>query len=786
LALERLEDRTLLSSAAPGTDTIRAAYAQLPLAFEANQGQAAAPIDFLARGTGYTLALTPGDATLALQKPAGGPGDVVHLHLVGANPAALAVGRDELITKTNYYLTNDPSQWRSNIPNFGKVEYRSVYPGINLVYYGRQGQLEYDFVVAPGADPGVITLSIQGSQGVRLDGQGNLVLATAGGGLVEQAPVVYQDIGSVRQVVSGRFVLAGPNQVGFQVGAYDPSRPLVIDPTLSYWTYLTGGGQNFGQSIAVDSSGDAYVTGQAGPFGATSRYYAYVTEMNPTGTLQLYTTYLGGGGGDTGYGIAVDSAHNAYVSGITFGNFPTQSLNGFQPNYGGGNGDAFVAKLDASGSPVYSTYLGGSGADGPIGWYPPTHAIAVDGTGDAYVTGPTDSSDFPTTSGAAYPTWNSSWGGSSYIAEINPSLSGPASLVSSTYLPGGTSHAIALGASQVYVTGTTGSTSFPTTPNAYQKSFSGGSDAFVAVLNSASSQLVYSSYLGGSGEDHGSDIAVDGSGYAYVTGDASNGFPTTSGAYQTRSPFPSGLAAFVAKLNPNSSGSGSLVYSTNLGGSHGARGYGIAVDGYGNAYVTGEAGLKFPTTKDAIQSSAGNSNHPGFVTTFNATGSALLFSTYIGGTNGGDYTRGYGITLDASYNIYVTGTLSSRVQAFVAKISAVVSPPSSPSIPLNTSQQNPTNGRTSDTLLAALAGPYRLGLRYDTTWVMPTRDASHPDHPVLSWPALSPALWEWLAATNESTSERPLHPWTVQERVFGEFALPLPAAGDGHEMPWRI
>jgi hypothetical protein len=420
------------------------------------------------------------------------------LQLVGANPSAPAIGQDELITKTNYFLGSDPSQWRTNVPNFGRVEYQNVYPGVNLVYYGNQGQLEYDFVVAPGADPGTITLSVQGTQGLGLDGQGNLVLHAGGGDIVEQAPVLYQENAGVHQAVSGRFVLEGKNLVGFQVGAYDPSRPLVIDPvvSLSCSTYLGGSGGAWGYGIAVDGSGNAYVTGGAeNNFPTTSGAFqsmlqgtedAFVSKLNlnatSPATALLYSTYLGGSNRTSGtlaltvgFGIAVDGAGNAYVTGSTnTSDFPITS-GAYQTTYvGNGSQKAFVTKLDATGSTLlYSTYLGGNGVDG-ISLGTVVGTIAVDGSGNAYVAGPTTSTDFPTTkttasttTAAAYPTWNPSWGSAGYVTEINTSRSGLASLVYSTYLPGGPGSGIALGAGEVYVTGGGGS-AFPTTSNAFQ------------------------------------------------------------------------------------------------------------------------------------------------------------------------------------------------------------------------------------------------------------------------------------------------------------------------------
>jgi hypothetical protein len=607
----------------------------------------------------------------------------VRLQLLGADMAAPAVGQDELITKTNYFLGTDPSQWRTNVPNYGKVAYQGVYPGIDLIYYGNQGQLEYDFVVAPGANPGAITLAIQGTDGITLDGQGNLVLHTMGGDVVEQAPVLYQD-GGGRQAVSGRFVPERDNRVGFQVGAYDPSRPLVIDPVLSYSTYLGGNGLDNAGGIAVDSSGNAYVTGitnstnfpitpganQSILSGSNS---AFVTKLNATGTALLYSTYLGGSLTPTGAsaqtggrGIALDSAGNAYVTGWTSAsNFPT-STGAFQTAYGGGATDVFVAKLSPSGSLVYSTYLGGSGADGSSSSI--NGAVAVDSAGNAYVDGPTSSTDFPTTPAAAYPSWNSSWGSAGFITELNATGTG---LVYSTYLPGGPGAGIALALAQIYVTGWTTSTSFPTTAGAFQRGLSGSgdTDAFMAVLNpsaSPSTQIVYATYLGGHTMPHGLysgppttdgfGIAVDGLGNAYVCGvTGTTDFPTTAGAYQTT--LAGGTDAFVAKINPALSESASLVFSTYLGGKQGASAHGITADGAGNAYVTGDTWGGFPTTANAIQASMGKASRNAFVTELNASGSKLLFSTYLGGTQSGVQSAGTGIVVDGSGNIYLIGSV---------------------------------------------------------------------------------------------------------------------------------
>jgi hypothetical protein len=659
--LEPLEDRRVLASLT--ATALAAGYGQLPLSFEANQGQTAAQVNFLAHGDGYGLFLTPGEAVLSLLKPAAPAAppvqqDVLRLQLVGASPSAAVVGLDQQDGTSNYLIGNDPTQWHTHIANYGKVEYQNVYQGVNLVYYGNQRQLEYDFVVGPGADPGAIRLALQGATGMELDAQGNLVLHTTGGDVVEHAPVVYQDGAGSRQSVAGQYVLEDNGQVGFAVGAYDPARPLIIDPVLSYSTFLGGSGLDADTGIAVDGSGNAYVTGytyssdfptMAGAFQTTlgGGEDAFVTKLNATGNALVYSTFLGGSSDDVGAGIAVDGSGNAYVTGETFSsNFPT-TPNAFQ-TIGGGLEDAFVAKLNASGTAlVYSTYLGGSGKNS-------ANRLAVDGGGNAYVTGFTTSTNFPTTANA----FQTTFGGGledAFVTKLN--ASGTA-LVYSTYLGGSGADlgaGIAVdGGGNAYVTGLTNSTDFPTTAGAFQTSFGGTYDAFVTKLNASGTALVYSTYLGGSGQTVGLRIAVDGSGNAYVTGwTIDTNFPTTAGAFQAT--LGGGEDAFVTKLNASGT---ALVYSTYLGGSGADLGAGIAVDGGGNAYVTSETeSTNFPSTAGAFQTTLGGTGaQNAFVTRLNASGTALVYSTYLRGS-GGD--MGSGIAVDGSGNAYVTGSTQS-------------------------------------------------------------------------------------------------------------------------------
>ena len=624
---------------------------KLPLAFERNQGQTSSQVKFLARGQGYTLFLTSGEAVLALHNASPKSG-VLRMKLLGANPASDVSGMDEMPGKSNYFIGNDAKKWHTNVPMYAKVKYKGIYSGIDLVYYGNQRQLEYDFVVAPGADPRRIHLGVRGARKISRGEDGDLVLAMDEGEIRWHKPVVYQEKGGARQEIGAHYVIKGKNRVGFEVAGYDLRRPLFIDP-LIYSTYLGGSGADYGFGIAVDGSGNAYITGTTSstdfptmnplqPAYGGGLYDAFVAKLNPAGSALVYSTYLGGSGGDYGSGIAVDSSGTAYVTGQTYStDFPT--MNPLQPAYGGG-GDAFVAKLNPAGSAlVYSTYLGGSALDFGAG-------IAVDSLGNAYVTGGTNSANFPTMN-PLQPVFG---GGDAFVAKLNPSGS---ALVYSTYLGGsggayGSGIAVD-GSGNAYVTGNT-STDFPTM-NALQPAYGGGLyDAFVAKLNPAGSALVYSTYLGGSGDDVGIGIAVDSSGSAYVTGATdSTDFPTMNPLQPSNAG--GGDDAFVAKLNPAGS---ALVYSTYLGGSGDDVGIGIAVDSSGNAYVTGWTySTDFPTM-NPLQPANGDGGccGDGFVAKLNSAGSALVYSTYLGGS-GTD--SGRGIAVDSLGAAYVTGQTSS-------------------------------------------------------------------------------------------------------------------------------
>lgn len=652
-------------------------YGKIPLSFERNDGQTNAHVKFLSRGSGYTLFLTPTEAVLALRKtdsatrmkrvvvnPKEIEGEVLRINLVGADPRPHIEGTDPLTARSNYFVSNDPKKWRTHVPTYARVKYRNVYSGIDLVYYGsNQRQLEYDFLIAPGADPSRIRLSFDGAKPLKLDERGDLIISVGARDLVEHRPVIYQEVNGRRHAITGAYVIKDERTVGFSLAAYDSHRPLVIDPTLIYSTYLGGSNEEFGNAIAVDSSGDVYIAGLAGSidFPTTLGAFqtalaggadAFVTKLNPSGTALIYSTYLGGSGADSASGIAVDSSGDVYVTGsATSSNFPT-TLGAFQTAQAG-NTNGFVTKINPSGSAlIYSTYLGGSSFDFATG-------IALDSSGDAYIAGSAGSIDFPTTSGAFQTTLAGS--GNAFVTKLNPTGT---ALLYSTYLGGSNgegAYSIAVDPSgNAYVTGLSGSSNFPTTPGAFQTTLAGIVNAFVTKLNPSGSALLYSTYLGGSNRELGYSIVVDSSGDAYVAGlTRSIDFPTTPGAFQTALAGPQ--KGFVTKLN--SSGT-MLLYSTFLGGSNPNPNFpiyfeyanSIAVDSSGDAYVTGPtSSTDFPTTPDAFQTTlAGFVN--AYVTELNPSGSALLHSTYLGGSGAEQKSS---IAIDSSGNAYVTGGTSS-------------------------------------------------------------------------------------------------------------------------------
>jgi hypothetical protein len=661
---ERAQQARSQQASTAGTIKARAleSYGKLPLAFVPNAGQTDPQVQFSAQAGGASFHFTEKKAVFSFTKKdaqrrrTDSKGVNLHLAFLGANPAARTEGERPGAGRVNFLQGHDPTNWLTNLPTYERIAYRELWPGIDMVFHGDGQRLKYEFVLRPGADAGDIRLAYRGSNGLSVDQAGNLLIRNSLGVLRDERPVSYQVIGGRRVPVASRFSVA-PNRAatyGFTLGAYDRGSPLVIDPGLVYSTYLGGSGPDGGLGITVDAAGSAYVIGEAwagfpttvGAFDTThnGNLDAFVTKLDPTGSTLLYSTFLGGTGEDGGSDITIDAAGDAYVTGRTASaDFPT-TVGAFDTSYNGGGFDAFVTKLNAAGSALlFSTYLGGSDED--LG-----ESIVADTPGSASVTGFSESTDFPTTAGAFDTTHNG--GLDAFVTKLDPIGSG---LLYSTYL-GGTDgddgSGIAIDAAgSAYVTGGTRSTDFPTTAGAFDTTHNGGfEDAFVTKLNPLGTGLLYSTYVGGGGEDGGNDIALDTTGSAYVTGSTSSAdFPTSVGAFDTS--YAGGFDAFVTKLNPAGS---ALVYSTYLGGTGTGQesGLGIAIDVAGSAYVTGRtASTDFPTTVGAFDTTH-NGAQDAFVTKLNPLGTGLLYSTYLGGTLD---DGGLGIAIDAADSAYATG-----------------------------------------------------------------------------------------------------------------------------------
>lgn len=639
------------------------------IAFEANRGQVDAEVQFVARGAAYTAFLTSTEAVLALGDRRGGHA-VLRMERIGANAGARAVGSGPLPGVVSHF-PDGRLEPPVSAPAYRRVRYDDIYPGIDLVYYSRARSLEYDFVVAPGVDPSQIGLRIDGTERVDVDGEGTLVMHTAAGAVRQPRPVAYQRIGGVRRPVAAEYALDAEGGVRLRLGAYDRSRRLVIDPVITYATYLGGTGdeaQTYFDGevhLARDAAGNLYVSGttRSTDFPTTAGANrtlggsadAFVTKLSPAGAV-LYSTYLGGPCEDYGRAIAVDAAGDAYVTGELNGGGLCTSTPG-----------VLVAKLDPNGNLVYASRLGGSLVDSSYGT-----GIAVDAEGHAFVTGVALTSDFPTTQGAfrtascpnVYP-----FAGDGFVAKL--SVDGSA-LIYSTLLCGQGDDgpaAIAIDtAGHAYVAGTTASSDFPLVDPIELARGGGviGISGFVSKLSSDGSQLLYSTYLGGSGSAVVNAIALDAAGSAYVTGETdSTDFPTTPGVIQEqagrRHCIDGCSDAFVTKIAPSGS---ALVYSTYLYGELDDRGNAIGVDGAGNAYVVGQTNSRLFPALDAFQSSKRDLDDA-FVVKLNPDATRFVYSSYLGGSrfdrspaSGSD--TGTAVVLDAAGNAYVAGYTQSK------------------------------------------------------------------------------------------------------------------------------
>ena len=675
-----------LSSAAEATASGQEGWSgryTVPLSFEPNRGQTDPQVKFLSRGRGYTLFLTATEAVVSLRRygepgartaysettarPSGATVEprrsaarkwqsaTVRMQLVGANATAHITGESELPGEVNYVRGRDPQASIAGIPTYARVRYEDVYPGVDLVYYDNGRQLEYDFVVAAGADPESIRLRFTGAERLAISDAGELVVHTAVGELRQPPPVIHQLVDGIRRVIAGGYVLAGDRDVSFRLGGYDRSRPLTIDPVLAYSTFFGGGTDEIGWDIAVDAGGNAYVVG-ARPsvrFPEWPDYDAFVAKFSAGGAL-LWVTDVGDICDDEGRGLAVDAMGNAYLTGQLGNCYPFPEL----------QAGAFVAKLNPSGGASYVFPFSDPYSGSDLG-----QAVAVDSAGNTYITGITSSATFPTTPGA----FQQQFAGGIGDGFVVKADAAGTTLLYATYL-GGTAYesfndiAVDSGG-RAYVTGSTDSRDFPITPNALQPDHPGwhpgNRSGFVSKLNASGSALVYSTFLGGSDDDIAQGIAVDAGGNAYVTGVVESiDFPTTPGAFQ---PVPPGdrfcyytfcTDAFVTKINASGT---ALVYSTYLGGVIFDEGSGIAVDAAGNAYVTGNTwSADFPTLAAFQPNPAGVGDSDAFVTKLNATGTALVYSSYLGGTAASEdglegEDTGIRIVADSSGNAYVTG-----------------------------------------------------------------------------------------------------------------------------------
>lgn len=682
------------SGDAATTPAAAAAANEAGLSFEVNQGQTAAQVRYMARGNHYSVYLTDSEAVVAYQAPPTGqaatPTDIagvaLHFGLVGRQASAPRA-EQPLPGTINYFIGNDPSRWQQAVPTFGRVVYPGVYPGIDLAYYGNRGALEYDLTVAPGADPRTIRLTITGADALNLDGP-DLVMTTPLGPIRAQAPTVYQDGPQGREAVAGRYTLLPNHEIGFALGTYDASRPVVIDPLI--WASYIGGDDNlirnahggdWGIDLTSDAAGNLYMGGTTdaanypttvGAFQSTIHnfYASVVSKVSADGTTLLWSTLLGGtedyptsqNNRNHIHGIVLDATGNVWVTGFT--NSPTYPTTaGARQTTIGGGYDAVVTVLNPTGTAlVYSTYYGGAGDD----W---GYSIALDAANNAYILGATDSLNLPTTAGAFGTVHLGA--DDAFVAKINRTLAAPAQLVYGTYLGSeeedmyaretfytqngedayyreGGIKVDALG--NAYVTGYTVGIDFPVTPGGFQQNLSGNAqNAFLTEINPAGSALLYSTFFGTTGDTHATVLVLDATNNVIIGG-RTQGLPTTAGAYQTT--FGGGSDAFVAKFNTTLAGAASLLFSTYLGGGNDEVTSGLAVNSGGYIFASGTASPGFPTTPGSVQpANAGGLDT--FLAQLNPTGTTLVYSTFYGGS---DWDWGSGLALDGNDCAYVTGS----------------------------------------------------------------------------------------------------------------------------------
>jgi hypothetical protein len=638
--------------------------ASLPLAFEENRGQHSREVRYAARGAGYDFVLREGGVGISLrgrQKAA-----AISMLFPGGR-SVRPQSREPLAGQVNYFLGSDAADWRTGVPTFRRVEYPGIYDGIDALIYGDGRQLEYDFVVRPGADPRTIRVAFAGIDGSRLNQTGDLELRVGNEIIRFSKPVAYQRAENERRIVPAAYIL-GDSTVRFQVGDYDTTQPLIIDPVLVYSTYFGGSESDDIVSVAVDAAGNTYITGttESPDFPVSTAAYqatlpasyfsaAFITKINKQGTAVVYSTYLGGHpsptGGDTrATDIAVDVNGAAYITGVTSSSaFPT-TAGAHQPVHGGGTdrlADYFVAKLSPSGDGlVYGSYLGGSGEEG---WA--DNAIAVDAAGNAYVVGDTVSPDFPVTPGSLDTTRGT--GRTGFAVKLN----GAGAAVYATFLTGlgQTANGVAVDASgHVYVTGLVVA-QLATTAGAFQPAPAFGWDAYVVKLNPTGTAFVYATYLGTSGDEVGTDIAVDPYGRAYVVGwtNAPN-FPVSDVAYQRVNAGPTGtqdgfLTVFLE-------GGDRLWYSTMFGGTSNDVPEAIDLDQWMRATIVGYTDSTNYPVHDALQPIAGGGGQDAFITTFNRGGYALEYSSYLGGRWG---ESALGVAVAGAARTTIAGAMAS-------------------------------------------------------------------------------------------------------------------------------